>query len=301
MSEKKFTRKQAIKLITPVVDDEVDENTRISFFNYLEKDDKVRSQYESVKRLKEMVETRCPCAKAPDSLKERIQNFINQRKEGVVDEHGDPIYDMPVEHTVTSNSASPPVTKNKNIWNYAAAASLLVIAVITAIYLYVRPFTSGQYNVEEYTYAHFTKHNGKLVQPTIATASPANAELELEYGFNMPVTVPPLKNAEFKGVVLNDFVPGFKTPLMEYYLPAEDQYIYIFAFKIPQLLQFDELSRSQEAVDKCIKSKDFHIRDINGKHVVSWKWEDTWYAAISNHDGETLASLVEPLQYQKND
>ncbi|MFH5831214.1 hypothetical protein ACG2F4_05965 [Halalkalibaculum sp. DA3122] len=294
MSGSNLTRKEALELITPVVDEEVDEDTRIAFFAYIQQDESVKSKYESAKRLKNIVSTRCPCASAPDHLKKRIRQFLHQQQADGDDQQA-PIYDMPPAHTIQAEDASTsPVDNRAYLWKYAAAATLLIAAVILGGFLYMQS-SSESYNVEEYAYAHFVKHNGQMVQPTIATASPANAELELASSFNMPVTIPALKNADFKGVVLSDFVPGFETPMMEYYLPSEDQYIYIFAFNIEQLKQFDELKRSEEAVNSCIRSKDFHVRDVNGKHVVSWKWDDTWYAAISNHDGQTLASLVEPL------
>lgn len=307
MSARKLTRKEAFELITPVVDDEVDEDTQIAFFAYIEKDETVRAKYESAKRIKEVVSKRCPCANAPDRLKKRIHSYLNTHKSpGANNEHKnedqvlpeDLIYDIPSEHTMSTGQVSSPTKdRNRTYWQYAAAAAFFVLALVYGIYQYTQP--GGSYNVEEYVYAHFAKHEGKMVQPTIATASIANAELELEHSYNMPMTVPPLENAEFKGVVVNEFVPGFRTPMMEYYMSSEEQYIYIFAFKLNHLKQFELLQRSQEAVKSCVKDQDFHIRDVNGKHVVSWKWGDTWYAAISNHNGETLASLVEPLQYTK--
>ena len=293
MSASKLTKKEAIELISPVVDDEVDEDTRIAFFAYIQNDESVRTKYESMKRLKDVVSTRCPCASAPMRLKKRVQNFL-EGQQTILEAEEELIYDVPCKHSMSGDKAEPAINTGTSTWQYGVAATLLIAALSFGLFMYLQS-PSEIYNVEEYAYAHFIKHEGKMVQPTIATASPANAELELAHAFNMPMTVPPLKNAEFKGIVMNDFVPGFQTPMMEYYLPTEDQYIYIFGFKIDQLTRFEELVRSQDAVNSCVKAKDFHIRNVNGKHVVSWKWEDTWYAAISNHSGETLASLVEPL------
>ncbi|MDZ7694341.1 MAG: hypothetical protein U5K69_25000 [Balneolaceae bacterium] len=264
---------------------------------YIKQDPEVRRKFESIKRIKEIVSTRCPCRNAPNHLKQKVRSYI--RTQGVdgagFSDQQEPFYDIPCNQNMSSaGQENPPASKRNYQWIYAAAASLLVIALVFGIYDYVQA-PDKSYNVEEYAYAHFMKHQGKLVQPTIETASPANAELELASAFNMPITIPPLKNAEFKGAVMSDFIPGYQTPMLEYYLPSEDQYVYIFAFKISQLSNNSALYRSKDAVESCVKAKDFHIRNINGKHVVSWKWDDTWYAAISNHNGETLASLVEPL------
>lgn len=301
MSASKLTKQEALELITPVVDNEVDEDTRIAFLAYIQQDEEVRTKYESIKRIKSIVSSRCPCERAPGHLKNKIKSYIRTQNwdSASLAEKEDPFYDMPSDHTMAADERQyPSQNKNQPSWIYAAAASLLVVALVYGIYRYVQ--VAPAYNVEEYAYAHFMKHQGQLVEPTIETASPANAELELASAFDMPITVPPLKDAEFKGAVVSDFIPGFKTPMLEYHIPSQDQYVYIFAFKINQLSDVNGLYRSEDAVKSCIKEKDFHIRNVNGKHVVSWKWDDTWYAAISNHNGETLASLVEPLNFDPN-
>jgi hypothetical protein len=87
--------------------------------------------------------------------------------------------------------------------------------------------------------------------------------------YNMRMTIPALKNAEFKGIMYGDFVPNYKAPMLEYYLPSEGEYIYIFAFELNKMKAFGKLFRDQEAIKKCHKPKDFYIRNVNGKHVVS--------------------------------
>lgn len=309
MSDERLTKERAIKLITSVVDGEVDENTRISFLDYIEGDSDVRKQYESIKRIKRLVVERCPSHKAPDSLKLRVQQFLLQEQgklkklqnDSGINETVDKPSHIPgdMQNGASGEPSGPGATGGSTYtkWLYAAAASFLILAAFWGL-VYNNQSSSEAYNIEEYVYRHFDNHKGQFIKPTIETENLADAEVQLASTFDMTMTVPPLSNAEFKGIAINEFVPGYRAPLMEYYLPDEDQYIYIFAFDMKKLDQFGSLNRSQEAVKKCIKPEDFHIKNVNGKHVVSWRWNGVWYAAISNHHGETLASLIEPLDYE---
>lgn len=298
MSKRNLTKREALELITPVVDDEVDETVRNAFFEYIEEDEDVRNRYESIKRLKEVVANRCPCARAPSHLRERITDFLVAvgRSEASDADPEEPIYDVPCNHSVDAGPDAQDFSPNTHIWRYTTAAALVLIALLAGIF-FLGNNSTKTYNIEEYVYTHFTKHNGQMVTPTISTASLSDAELKLAEIYNMAITVPTLKNATLKGIVYSNFVDGFKAPMLEYHLPSEDQYIYIFAFKISDLNQYQQLRRSQEAVQSCVSEDDFHIRNVNDKYIVSWKWSDTWYAAVSNHDGKTLASLVEPLNF----
>ena len=299
MDQSRLTKREALDLITPIVDGEVDDATREAFFNFIKENADVRKQYESEKRIKNLTSSRCPYYKAPDSLKNRVSHLI--RKQGFKNEAISKTHfqDYPSSRISSADSRQSRVSPTSSAFEnamYAVAASLMIFVAFWGL------ITSQQenplsYSVEEYVYQHFTKNEGKLIEPSIATASLAGAEVQLSNNFGFPMTIPPLKNAEFKGVVYADFVPEFKSPLLEYYLPGQDQYIYIFAFKIDDLKKFGKLVRDQEAIKQCLKPQDFHVENVSGKHVVSWKWDDTWYAAISNHNGKELASLVEPLNY----
>lgn len=308
MSKERLTKDEAIRLITSVVDDEVNAETRSSFLEYIRQDDEVRREYESIKRTKELVAERCPTHKAPESLKLRVRKFLLEEQDKLNDiDNSDlereAVVDIPshipsgdsagTRESGTPGSMGKPTFKK---WVYAAAASFLIITAFWGL-IYNNQPAQQTYNIEDYVYRHFEDNDGQLVPTHINTANLADAEISLSTNFDMPMTVPPLKNAQFKGVAYSEFVPGFEAPLLEYYLPAEDQYIYIFAFDLEELNQFGKLIRSQEAVKKCVKRSDFHIKNVNGKHVVSWRWNNIWYAAISNHNGKTLASLVEPLKY----
>lgn len=302
MGKKELTKEKAFQLITAVVDDEASPEERKAFMDFIADNDEVRREYESIKRIKSLVRSRCPYAKAPESLKQYLKNVC--QSDAAHNESDVPIYDKPCigpgrqkKDSQESNDQSAITSQQR--WIFSIAASLLIIAAAWSFFnFYGSPDETPMYNVEEYVYEHFQKHKGNFVPPTIATASMGSAEIRLARDYDMSMTVPSLKNAEFKGVVYSDFVPDFKAPMLEYYLPSEDQYIYIFAFKLDKLKEFGQLVRHQEAVKKCNKPKDFYVRNVNGKHVVSWKWNNVWYAAISNHNGNTLASLVKPLEYE---
>ena len=314
MSHDRLTKDEALQLISSVVDDEVDKATKNAFFKYIDNDKEVRREFESIKRIKKLVAERCPIRKAPDHLKTRIRNYLSEElhkeESNTSREQNPPAVDLPSSIPPESqnekeqkNSGKP--ASSSHTWMYAAAASFLLIAIIWGIfYTNNNPddtlaSSETTYKVEEYVYKHFQDNDGRLIQPNISTASITDAEVSISDNYDMSLTVPPLSNSEFKGVVYSEFVPGFKAPLLEYYLPEEDQYIYIFAFPVEEMDKYGKLVRDQEAVKNCVKPSDFYVENVNGKHVVSWQWEGTWYAAISNHNGETLASLVEPLKYEK--
>ncbi|MEL7834519.1 hypothetical protein [Fodinibius sp. Rm-B-1B1-1] len=294
----KLTKSEALELITPVIDNEASAEEREAFMAYIAHDDEVRQEYQAMKALKSVVRSRCPSAKAPDSLKKFLSSLCSSE---LSEAEAPPIYDVPCKQTVSShNNPEQPGDDHdfSNWWYFATAAVVLITALLWGSMSYFNSTAnSSVYNLEEYAYQHFTKHDGRLVSPTISTASLGFAEIQLAQDYDMPMTIPELEKAEFKGVVYDEFVPGYSAPLLEYHLSEEDQYIYIFAFRLDKMEEFGKLVRNEEAVNTCTKSQDFHVRNVNGKHVVSWKWNDIWYTAISNHDGNTLASLVKPLGY----
>lgn len=296
---RKLTKSEALELLAPVVDNEVSAKERDAFLAYIAHDKELKQEYESMKRIKALLGNRCPCATAPDSLKHFLSTYCSS---GTSFSNAPPIYDISSKKSISQPKQSAPSTPYVKWWYYAAAAIVVFTISIWGFLNYGNSTVENStYNIEEHAYQHFMKHDGKLIPPTISTASLGSAEIKLAQNYDVSMTIPELDNAEFKGVVYEEFVPDFKTPMLEYHLSGEDQYIYIFTFNIDKMEQFGQLVRDQEAVKACTKSGDFHIRDVNGKHVVSWKWNNTWYAAISNHDGNTLASLVKPLEYEKSD
>ncbi|WP_142712955.1 hypothetical protein [Fodinibius sediminis] len=79
MDNEGLTKYEALELITPVVDDEVCEETRNAFFQYIARHQDVRKKYESIKNIKLLVGSRCPSACAPDTLRDEIKRLIKQQ------------------------------------------------------------------------------------------------------------------------------------------------------------------------------------------------------------------------------
>ncbi len=299
MGKNELTKDEAFELIAPIVDGEATADERKAFMDFIAQNPEVRKEYESIKKIKALVESRCPCAKAPDSLRQYVKTIGQQ--EASLQNMDVPIYDLAGGGPAEQNPDHSNTQESSSFRHFAfsIAATLLIAAAFWGFFNFYDQPAEYQtvYNIEEYAYEHFKQHKGQFVPPTISTANMSSAEIQLARNYDMPITIPALENAEFKGVVYGEFVPNYKAPMLEYFLPDQSQYIYIFAFKLDKLKEFGHLDRYKEAVKKCNKPEDFYIRNVNGKHVVSWKWDDVWYAAISNHNGNTLASLVKPLKY----
>lgn len=302
MDYKKLTRDEAIRLITPVIDNEASENDRIAFMSYIKGDPAVNRYYRQEKRLKDLLQKRYSRVSAPPHLRDRIEHLLRSpgrlKRTGALNTEsseapgflGDSGPDSPNNLTLES-----PLQLARRHWVYlAAAAAMMLVALSFYRYRLVQP--ASHLNIEEYTYRHFTSHKGRLLTPTIATSSVRTAETELASSHNFTLRVPELEGADFRGVVLSDFVKGYRTPLLEYQMRNSNESIYIFAFNIDDLNRRRSLERDSEAVTQCSTPSTYHVRDINGKHVLSWKWDNVWYTAVSNTDGQTLASMIATLK-----
>lgn len=80
MCKEELTKYEALELITPIVDDEVDEQKREAFFKYIAKHSDVRRKYESAKNIKSLICSRCPSRRAPDTFRNQILELIRDHK-----------------------------------------------------------------------------------------------------------------------------------------------------------------------------------------------------------------------------
>jgi len=176
-----------------------------------------------------------------------------------------------------------------------SAAAVLLLSFITILALNkMGPLFESEISLEESMFLHFME-NENLSAATLNPLSLEEARLYLSSQFNHSPKMPRIKGADLSGVVNIDFVPGYKTPLLEYHREDMNESIFIFAFNLDSLEVFEQIVRNPEAVNACVTNKDFHVQDVRGLHVVSWKWGNYWYAAISRQNGHELANLVEPL------
>lgn len=306
----KLTRKKALDLLPSIVDGEAGKAEVDAFFAYIEKDDVVRKQYESLKIIKQVLRDKCPRKKAPDHLRNRIKYLVSNlesKKQPATTIEGSP---TPSEHkdpdATTNNTSqkSPVFYKLVKPMRYVMAAAVILFLTLITIELLDRTST-GQLpafqNLEEVVFNHFENTDNQDISLTAVSPVDINhaaefLESELSYSPRMPL----FGGAEISQVIYADFTPNFKAPVLEFHQEENDEYIYVFAFKVDELENNSFLRRDPEAVKHCQTYDDYHIREVAGKHVVSWKWGDYWYAAVSNHNGHDVISLVEPMEEEIN-
>ncbi|MEX0823260.1 MAG: hypothetical protein WD008_02660 [Balneolaceae bacterium] len=231
---KRLTKKQAIDLIPAIIDHEATKHEQSAFFKFIESNSDVKRQYKSSMRIKKLLSEKYPRAEAPERLKNRILSIIQNEE---------------LNHSLSLDSASSlsthPRQKETNAKGYissffvqpalryiSAAAVILVLTLLTVELLdRTSSHTSDEiYVVENYAAQHFMNAGGQLIDPHFSTTSTRAAENFLRNQFEIELTVPVIEGAEFAGIVMADFLDGFKTPLLEYRQAELGETIYIFSF-----------------------------------------------------------------------
>ncbi len=299
---KKLDRKSAIQLLPAVIDNEASQEERIAFFAYIKKDEEVRIEYENALYIKNLLNKKLTKKEAPDSLKERILQIIQDMdlessEEVVSDIEQTPVTPLKNESAEETNKYNPFRNILKPARYVAAAAVILFLTLVTIELLDRSSYVPNEsLSIEQTAYTHFEDEIYKDVSLSgFNPGSIGDASDYLHNEISHPLRLPLINGAEINRVAYADFVDDFKTPFIEFYQPEIDEHVVVFAFNIDHLESNDYIVRDPEAVEKCKTYDDYHIREIEGKHVVSWKWGDYWYTAISNHNGNDLIALVEPL------
>ena len=291
---KDLTKQEARWILPAVVDNEATDEERAAFFEFIKSDPEVEKEYKDALLIKKALYTAKIRKKAPDELKRAVLEKIKEMKS-----EGETVNKESESIITPIDSASQ---STKWLRYLTAAAAVLFISLVTLQLLDLSTGnTDESYDVivENMAAEHFLNSGGQLIEPHFRTNSPLEAEIYLTDHFGMQITIPILTGAEFAGIVMADFVDGFQTPLLEYSQHSIGETIYLFAFDMDRVDQHKTLVRHAAAVDACVRNEDFYVAEINEHHVVSWLWENTWYTAISNHNGYDLAALVEPLNFTR--
>ncbi len=291
----RLTKYQARLLLPAVIDDEVSEQEKNAFFEYLKHDPELESEYYSTLKVKQILSEHLPKKQAPEHLRKKILHRLEVEKQ---------VKNLEKDSTATTDNNKPPILISE--WKsflqsglrYTAAAAVILLITLMIVQLLERStgsFSEEIFIIENISAQHFQNANGAFLEPHIATASHQEAENYLRDHFGLNMTIPHLKGTEFAGLLMADFHTDIQAPLLKYIQNDIGENIYIFAFNMDQLKNFDHMKREDKAAESCTTQTDYFVNNVDGIHVVSWLWDDNWYSAVSNHNGHDLAALVEPL------
>lgn len=303
---KKLTRQKAIHLLPLIIDNEASDNEKTAFYRYIQDDDEVRKEYESMLFVKQLLKTKYSPQKAPEHLRQKVSDLIEdiqweQNEKSIVDNSSSSLSEksspnaetMPAEGTTSSyfNIIKPA--------RYVAAAAVILFISILTIELLEKASDDTFHiyqGIEEVALSHF--NSGNHITASIASYQPVSSDHAsqiLKDEMSHQLRLPLINGAELRRVMYITFANGFNTPVLEFHQAGIDESVHVFAFRLDELEKDFKMKRDPEAVKLCKTYKDYHITEIKGKHVVSWKWGDYWYTAVSNHNGDDLIALVEPM------
>lgn len=296
----RLTKHQAQDILPAVVDGEVSDEFKTAFMAYIETDPDVREEYESALLIKKLLSEKLRRLKAPEHLKLKVSRLIHEM------DSESSLRDMETEtetireSSKTSQDGSFTHTILFPALRYIAAAAVILFITLTTLRFLDRMDTADEFmaaTVENYTAVHFANTSGKVPAYHFETTSEQDAEQYLRDHHGVSITVPKISGAQFSGVFMSDFFNGMVAPLLEYQQPEIGESIFLFAFSVNDIDKRKNIVRNREAVEKCVKTTDFHVVEVDSRHVLSWKWNDNWYTAVSNHNGYDLATLIVPLNY----
>jgi len=302
---KKLSKKQALKLLPLIIDKEASEEARNAFFRYIKTDKEVKKKYDSLLLVKKLLKTKYTPEKAPDHLKNKISELIDDMKweeqeRSRVDNNTGTI-DQPLaaaKYDTETYKPQKPILKLLKPIRYLAAATVIFFFSLLTIELLEKTSAENfqlNYDIEELALSHF--NTGDHVSASLATYQPASSDhasdiLEKEYSHQL--RLPKIKGATLRRVFYTTFADGYKIPALEFYQEEIGETVHVFAFRLDDLVEKRNIKRDPEAIKLCKSYDDYHIKEIEGKHVVSWRWGNYWYTAASNHNGNDLIALVEP-------
>jgi hypothetical protein len=310
---KKLKKSEAIRLMSLVVDNEASEEEKVAFFKYIQTDKEVKKKYDSLLFIKQLLKTKYSPDGAPDHLKKKISGLIQDmewenQQEAKVD--NTPTHFQPSETFDSRDFRDNSSSKSSLFINFlkparylAAASVIFIFSLLTIEFLEVMSSDRlyNQRGLEYVALDHFK--TGSHIEASVASFQPTSfdqASQLLRDQMSYSPRLPKIKGADLRSILETKFSSGHTVPVLDFYQAGIDESIHIFAFKLGEFEDPAMAARDPEAVENCKTYDDYHIKEINGKHVVSWKWGDYWYTAVSNHNGNDLIALVEPIGYPED-
>ena len=303
---KKLTKKEAIELMPSVVDNEASEDEKVAFFKYIQDDPEVKKKYESLLFIKQLLKTKYSPKKAPDSLKQKVSDMLEdleweEEQESKVDSESSvgkrsDAFGEPDRYKDPDQSSGKFLPLLKPIRYVAAASVIFIFSLLTIEFL---DKMSGEQilnrqGLEYVALNHF--QTGSHIEASLASFSPKSSDHATELlreEMSYTPRLPKIQGADLRSILKTNFSNGHTVPVFDFYQAGIDEAIHIFAFRLDEFKEPGLAKRDPEAVKVCKTYDDYHIKEINGKHVVSWKWGEYWYTAVSNHNGNDLIALVE--------
>lgn len=304
---KKLTKEKALILIPLIVDNEASENDKLAFFRYIQNDDEVRKKYESLIFVKQLLKTKYSPEKAPDHVKKRVLEMIEDMKweheeKSKVDNNSLSVKEKSVagtdQYQHESDTVPSPLFNIMKPMRYLVAATVIFIFSLLTIEFLKKTSTDHfqrNYDIEEVALSHI--NTGNHLTSSLASYQPISlnhASEILKDEMSHQLRLPSIDGANLRRVFQITFADGYTTPVLEFFQKGINETVHVFAFRLNDLEKEGKMIRDPEAVKLCKTFNDYHIKEINDKHVVSWKWGEYWYTAISNHNGDDLIALLEP-------
>lgn len=284
------------ELITAYVDGELSKAEEQKLRQRAAENSQIQQAINAERQLKKLLQARLQRKQAPEHLRKQINDILANASSQSQESAG---------NTNEQRLDTDQPSSSRTRFLMSMAAVLTIGLFIAFVFHYTGSFTAPSSEtasagilimpVENMTEKHYAQHSGAKLPVSFESASPAEAEQRLLDEYGLDITVPELSGARFAGVSYTDFYEGFFAPLLTYQVGADEgseDFIYIFAFENKSLDGQQNLAALSEARNAIVAHDDVFVHRVNDHEVVSWQWHDVWYTAVSNHDGEIVASML---------
>jgi len=288
-----MNRNKALLLIPAIIDGEASESERAAFFNFIENHPDIEEEYQSALYVKQQLKKNLKRHSCPDHLKKNVLSKIEELK------RSEQQIDREVGRYTNESSGNVIWHYVGTAMRYASAAAVILFITLLTLELLNRTDHNTQYAdavmIEQAAAGHFQTAGGQLPTLDFSTSSISEAKKYLLDHHGMTAEIPEIEGATFMGMAVGPFTGDYTTPVLAYTQKEISENIYLFVFDMNHVDTLQNVIRHTEAAEHCKSPKDYFVAEVDSHHVVSWLWDNYWYSAVSNHNGDDLASLVKPL------